>query len=223
MYGRSRGIIPVVILLIAVFGIAAVVTGAVYWTKVKNKSKTDLTVQPKLDAKKAESSTLETQPETYASTSATKPSFTINPPSGWVRPTDILQEADYALAAPTPDRASDTKGFFSNINVIIVPHKAGFSTIEDYKNKYAQDLVSTTPGMVLVSTSSKTISGYETLAVEATVPNGTYDVHQIQYVFVINSTIGMAVTGTTTTKTWDRDGAKIKASIESIKILTSAS
>ena len=218
MSSRRRGFIPVVILLVAVFGVAAVATGAVYWTKTKNQAKTNLTAQPKLDTKRAESSTLETQPETYTSTSTSKPSFTINPPMGWVRPTDILQEADYALAAPQPDRASETKGFFSNINIIIATHRAGFVTIDDYKNKYAQDLVSTTPGMVLVGSASKTVNGYETFIVEGTVPNGTYDVHQIQYVFVINNLVGMAATGSTTTKTWDRDNAKIKASIESIKI-----
>ena len=222
MYSRSRGLIPVVILLIAVFGVAAVATGAVYWTKSKNNSKTDLTAQPKLDTERAESSTLETEPETYTSTNALKPSFTINPPSGWVRPTDILKEADYALAAPQPDRASETKGFFSNINVIISSHETGFSTIEDYKNKYAQDLVSSTPGMVLVSSSSKSINGYEAFIVEGTVPNNTYDVHQIQYVFVVSSAIGLAGTGSKTTKTWERDSAKIKDSIESIKILPSS-
>lgn len=209
---------PVVILLIAVFGVAAVATGAVYWTKNKNKAKTDLTAQPKLDTERAESNTLETEAETYTSTTASKPSFTINPPSGWVRPTDILQEADYALAAPSPDRASETKGFFSNINVIIASHETGFSTFDDYKNKYAQDLVSSTPGMVLISSSTKTINGYQVVLVEGTVPNGTYDVHQIQYIFYIDGKIALAATGSTTTKTWDRDGAKIKASIETIKI-----
>lgn len=217
-----RGLIPVVILLIAVFGVAAVATGAVYWTKSKNNSKTNLTAQPKLDTKRAESSTLETEAETYTSTNSLKPSFTINPPSGWVRPTDILQEADYALAAPQPDRASETRGFFSNINIIISSHETGFTTIEDYRSKYEQDLVSSTPGMVVVSTSSKTINGYETFIVEATVPNDTYDVHQVQYVFVVSNTIGLGATGSTTTKTWDRDGAKIKASIESLKILPSS-
>ncbi|MDO8650238.1 MAG: hypothetical protein Q7K33_02905 [Candidatus Berkelbacteria bacterium] len=221
MYGRSRGLIPVVILLIAVFGVAAVATGAVYWTKSKNNSKTNLTAQPTLDTQRAESSTLETQPETYTSTNSLKPSFTINPPSGWVRPTDILQEADYALAAPKPDRASETKGFFSNINIVIAAHESGFSTVEDYKNKYAQDLASSTPGMVLVSSSSKTVNGYEVVIVEGTVPNDTYDVHQIQYVFVVNNAVGLAATGSTTTKTWERDSAKIKASIESIIIKTS--
>jgi len=219
MQSRSRGFIPVVILLIAVFGVAAVATGAVYWTKAKNKSKTDLTAQPKLDTKRAESSTLEAQPETYTSTNALKPSFTINPPSGWVRPTDFLQEADYGLAAPQPDRASETKGFFSNINIIIAAHETGFSTIEDYKNKYTQSLLSTTPGMALVSTSTKTVNGYETFIAETTVPNDTYDIHQIQYVFVVSNSVGLAATGSTTTKTWERDSAKIKASIESIKIL----
>ena len=219
MQSRSRGFIPVVILLIAVFGVAAVATGAVYWTKAKNKSKTDLTAQPKLDTKRAESSTLEAQPETYTSTNALKPSFTINPPSGWVRPTDFLQKADYGLAAPQPDRASETKGFFSNINIIIAAHETGFSTIEDYKNKYTQSLLSTTPGMALVSTSTKTVNGYETFIAETTVPNDTYDIHQIQYVFVVSNSVGLAATGSTTTKTWERDSAKIKASIESIKIL----
>ncbi|MDP3992728.1 MAG: hypothetical protein Q8Q05_00720 [bacterium] len=222
MTGRSRGLIPVVILLIAVFGVAAVATGAVYWTKAKNKSKIDLTAQPTLDTKRAESSTLETEAETYTSTSTLKPSFTINPPSGWVRPTDILQEADYALAAPQPDRASETKGFFSNINIVIAAHETGFATIEDYKNKYAQDLVSSTPGMALVSTASKTINGYEAFIVETTAPNDTYEVHQIQYVFVVSNAVGLAVTGSSTAKTWDRDEAKIKASIESIKILPSS-
>ncbi|MCR4307006.1 MAG: hypothetical protein NUV80_00390 [Candidatus Berkelbacteria bacterium] len=221
MGSYRRGLIPVVILLIAVFGVAAVATGAVYWTKAKNKSKTDLTAQPTLDTKRAESSTLETEAETYTSTSTLKPSFTINPPSGWVRPTDILQEADYALAAPQPDRASETKGFFSNINIVITAHETGFSTIEDYRSKYAQDLVNSTPGMAVVSTASKTVNGYETFIVEATVPNGTYDVHQIQYVFVVSNAVGLAATGSTTTKTWERDGTKIKASIESIKILPS--
>ncbi|MEK7535249.1 MAG: hypothetical protein AAB563_02515 [Patescibacteria group bacterium] len=222
MYGRSRGFIPVVILLIAVFGVAAVATGAVYWTKSKNNSKTNLTAQPKLDTERAESSTLETEPETYTSTNTLKPSFTINPPSGWVRPTDFLQEADYGLAAPQPDRASETKGFFSNINIIIAAHETGFVTIEDYRNKYAQDLISSVPGTVLVGTSSKTVNGYEVFIVETTVPNDTYDIHQIQYVFVVNNKVGLAATGSTTTKTWDRDSAKIKASIESIKILPSS-
>ena len=76
MHGRKRGLIPVVILLIAVFGVVAVATGAVYWTKAKNKAKTDLTAQPKLDTKRAESSTLEAEPETYTGTNANKPSFT---------------------------------------------------------------------------------------------------------------------------------------------------
>ncbi len=219
MQGRSRGFIPVVILLIAVFGVAAVATGAVYWTKAKNKSKTDLTAQPTLDTKRAESSTLEAQPETYTSTNTLKPSFTINPPSGWVRPTDFLQEADYGLAAPQPDRASETKGFFSNINIIIAAHRTGYATLEDYKKRYAQDLVSSTPGMILVNTFTKTVGGYETFIVEVTVPSDTYDIHQIQYVFVVSNTIGLAATGSTTTKTWERDSAKIKASIESIKIL----
>src|SRR3989344_7960501 len=219
MYSRSRGLIPVVILLIAVFGVAAVATGAVYWTKSKNNSKTELTAQPTLDTKRAESSTLETEAETYTSTNTLKPSFTINPPSGWVRPTDFLQEADYGLAAPQPDRASETKGFFSNINIIIAAHETGFSTIEDYKNKYTQSLLSTTPGMALVSTSTKTVNGYETFIAETTVPNDTYDIHQIQYVFVVSNSVGLAATGSTTTKTWERDSAKIKASIESIKIL----
>jgi hypothetical protein len=129
-----------------------------------------------------------------------------------------LQEADYALAAPQPDRASETKGFFSNINIIIAAHRTGFTTIEDYKNKYVQDLQSTTPGMVFVGSSSKTINGYETFIVELTVPNDTYDIHQIQYVFVVNNAVGLGVTGSTTTKTWERYSAKIKASIESIKI-----
>lgn len=222
MSGRSRGLIPVVILLIAVFGVAAVATGAVYWTKAKNKSKTNLTAQPTLDTKRAESSTLEAEAETYTSTSTLKPSFTINPPSGWVRPTDFLQGADYGLAAPQPDRASETKGFFSNINIVIAAHETGFVTIEDYRNKYAQDLLATAPGMVLVATSSKTINGYEAFIVETTVPNDTYDIHQIQYVFVVSNAVGLAVTGSTTTKTWDRDASKIKASIESIKILPSS-
>lgn len=219
MSSYRRGLIPVVILLIAVFGVAAVATGAVYWTKSKNNSKTNLTAQPKLDTERAESSTLETEPETYTSTSTLKPSFTINPPSGWVRPTDILQQADYALAAPQPDRASETRGFFSNINIIIAAHETGFSTFEDYRSKYAQDLMNSTPGMALVGTSSKTINGYEVVIVETTVPNDTYDIHQIQYVFVVNNAVALAATGSTTTKTWDRDGAKIKASIESLKIL----
>ncbi|MEK7548798.1 MAG: hypothetical protein AAB499_02780, partial [Patescibacteria group bacterium] len=212
---KVAGFVPVVILLIAVFGVAAVATGAVYWTKAKNKSKTNLTAQPTLDTKRAESSTLETQPETYTSTNTLKPSFTINPPSGWVRPTDFLQEADYGLAAPQPDRASETKGFFSNINIISSPHEAGFSTIEDYKNKYAQDLVSSVAGVVLVSSSSKTVNGYETFIVETTVPTDTYEIHQVQYVFVISNAVVLGATGSTTTKTWDRDKAKIKASIES--------
>lgn len=217
---RRSGIVPIVILLIAVFGAAAVSTGAVYWVKQgKKKSRVSSTPQPTLDFSRAQTPTLEATAEHFDGASLQKPSFTMHPPAGWVRPTDTKVEADFVFSAPEPDLISPQEGFFSNITASVGPHQPGYTGINDYRTRYKKTLLAALPGTQVVRENVTRINSFEAYVIESiTTPSGNAAMHRLQYLYIINDRFALGALGTTLEKEWSRDGGKIKASLESIQI-----
>lgn len=223
---RGSGFVPIVILLVAVFGAAAVSTGAVYWVKQKDKKPiVPKTPQPTLDTKRALTPTIEKTAE-QAGVSANL-DFTMKPPQGWVRPTDTGVQAQIHFAAPEPDFFKDKSGgYFSNIVADIGPHQKGYSTIKDYKKNYRFELIQAYPGTSIRTEGVKTVNGYQVYYIESINPDPKDDkieAHRLQYLFMIDEkyvlgALGSALEG----EAWDRDGAKIKASLDSIVIKKAA-
>ena len=219
---RGPGFVPIVILLVAVFGTFAVSTGAVYWVKQINKKPiVPKTPQPTLDVDRALTPTIERTAE-RSGTAADKQKFTMKPPQGWVRPTDTGVQAQIHFAAPEPDFFKDKSGgYFSNIVADIGAHQKGYSKIKDYQKNYRFELTQTYSGTTIRTEGVKTINGYQVYYIESITPDPKdgNEVHRLQYLFMIDETYVLGALGSALEGDgWDRDGAKIKASLESIKI-----
>ena len=218
---RGPGFVPIVILLVAVFGTFAVSTGAVYWVKQINKKPiVPKTPQPTLDVDRALTPTIEKTAE-QAGVSANL-DFTMKPPQGWVRPTDTGVQAQIHFAAPEPDFFKDKSGgYFSNIVADIGPHQKGYSKIKDYQKNYRFELTQAYAGTTIRTEGVKTINGYQVYYIESITPDPKdgNEVHRLQYLFVIDETYVLGALGSALEGDgWDRDGAKIKASLESVVI-----
>ena len=224
---RGSGIIPIVVLLVAVFGATAVSTGAVYWVKQKEKKPTlPKTPQPTLDVKRALTPTLEKTAERSGTATISKPAFTMKPPQGWVRPSDVPIQADFHFAAPEPDFFEDkTGGYFSNIIAQVGPHQKGYTGVKDYQKKYRNEMTRAFSGVEILSEGLKTVKGYKAYYIESITPDPkeATKIHRLQYLYIVDANFVVGALGSTLDTAWDRDAGKIKASLESIVIEKAAS
>lgn len=201
----------IVILLIIVF----IATGALKFNfEVSKNGKTGAGQKPGAPAQQAKlAGRLE-----FGGT-ADKPKFSIAAPIGWAKGDE--PSVDLAMGSVTPEKLPEGGTFTVNIVATIGPHPYSVRGISDYRSSWKDYMLGQYPSMEFVADDSASVGGLEAYVFEMkqTRSDGLV-VHQIQYIFYINSKYGLGVTGSAPEGVWDKYKEAIRTSIESLELVS---
>lgn len=151
-----------------------------------------------------------------------KPEFSINPPTGWVKG-DGEEGSDLALGSSLADKLSNGEDFTPNIVVAIGRHRFSEKSIDDYMANWDKVVVDYLPSVQFLKTYQTQVSGLPAYVQDRINPRADGEkIRQLHYKFFIDKNFTMAVTASVPEATWAKHEAVIKSAIESIR-LTKAS
>lgn len=149
-----------------------------------------------------------------------KPKFSILSPAGWMKIPDDqaqTQQADILIATITGTQLKDGTYYNTNIMASIAPHSMGEVSIDDYVDNWDSIVSQYFPSVEFINTYQTTINGIDVYVQDRILPRDDgYRIQQSQYVFFIDETYGMLVTGSGLEDEWAQHEAVIKASIETV-------
>lgn len=150
---------------------------------------------------------------------ADKPKFSIAAPVGWAKGEE--PSVDLAIGSVTPEKLPEGGSFTVNIIATIGPHPYAVLGISDYRSSWKDYMLGQYPSMEFVADDEGNVGGLEAYVFEMKQTRGDgLVVHQIQYIFYIDSKYGLGVTGSAPEGVWDKYKEVIKASIESLELVS---
>ncbi len=204
---QNRNAILGVIVLVAVVGVV-VVTGAFKSDKQKGS--------PTSKTETKQVSELAERELTFGGSSG-RPTFSVKAPVGWSTAED--SRVDFLIGSLIGEKLPDGSNFTPNINFIISKHEIAATSIADYTSSWKEVMAKSYPSMRFLSDDIKKVGELDAyiMNIVQTRPDGV-DVHQIQYMFWVDSDGVLAVVGSAPDLSWDKYEKVIKASIESVKV-----
>lgn len=149
---------------------------------------------------------------------ADKPKFSIAAPVGWARGEE--PSVDLAMGSVTPEKLPEGGTFTVNIVATIGPHPYSVGGISDYRSSWKDYMLGQYPSMEFVAGDQADVGNMEAYVFEMKQTRGDgLVVHQLQYLFYINSKYGLGVTGSAPDSVWDKYKEAIKASLESLELI----
>jgi len=147
-----------------------------------------------------------------------KPEFSINPPSGWMRG-DSEEGSDLAIGSSVPDTLSNGQDFTPNVIISIGLHRFGEKSIEDYVNSWDQVVIGYLPSVQFLKTYQASVNGLKAYVQDRLSPRPDGEkIRQLHYKFYVDQYFTMAVTASAPESSWAKHEASITAAIESIKL-----
>ncbi len=148
--------------------------------------------------------------------------FSIKLPVGWSTSND--SRVDFVAGSLTPEKLGNGEEFTVNMNALIGPHESSVKSFADYQNSWKEQILAQYPSMEFVSDSTTKVNGMDVYTFE--VKNSRPDaisLRQIQYVFYVDDSFALVLTGTVPDDSWGKYQGVMKESFESIEKVTSES
>lgn len=150
-----------------------------------------------------------------------KPEFSIRLPQGWAKG-ELEQQVDLAVGSITPEKLPSGTNFTVNIVASISPHPIPASGIGDYRASWKDYMLNQYPSMEFVRDDMASVSGMDAYVFEMKQTRGDgVVVHQLQYVFYVDSKYALGVTASVPEEVWNKYKGVVRTSLESIEKVSS--
>lgn len=150
-----------------------------------------------------------------------KPDFSILSPAGWMKVADEAakaQQADLLIATITGTDVGAGKTYNTNIMASIGPHQMGEISIQDYVDNWDSVVSQFFPSIEYLNRYQAAVNGMDVYVQNRVIPRDDgVRIRQVQYIFFVDETYVMLVTGSALEDQWSKYEAVIKASIETIE------
>lgn len=170
---------------------------------------------------KADKSEKTTRALTFGGTDS-KPEFTINPPSGWIKG-DGEEGNDLAIGSSLPEKLSNGESFTPNVVIVIGRHRFGEKSVEDYVQNWDRIVSEYLPSVEFLETYQEEIDGLPAYVQDRINPRSDSErIRQLHYKFFVDKNFTMAVTASVPEAAWSKHEDVVKAAIGSIKLTQAA-
>ena len=149
-----------------------------------------------------------------------QPELEIFPPIGWIRG-ESSAESDLTIGSSLNDTLGNGVEFTPNIQAKISGHGFGEKSIEDYEKNWNEVVIKYLPSIEISKSYRATVNGLSAFVQERILPRPDGEkIRQLHYKFFLNQKYSLALTGSVPEASWEKSGGQIKASIESVKLLS---